>query len=134
MATITVTRADASTDVVFTEISQNGLQQLFVNQAAGMLEPEQIEIKHLLRPPGAKGTDKHIITISKGDADDDTGQFSLASVKIEINVPRATGITPTVIKDLTKFAQCLLKNTVVDGVINGVSPSGDLTVDSFSPA
>jgi len=132
-STIVVTRSDASTDVTFTEISQSGLAQVFLNQAAGMVEPEQIEFKHVLRPPGAKGSDKHIITLSKGDADDDTGQFSLASVKLEVTVPRAAGVTPTVVKDLTKFLQCLLTNANVDALINGVSPSGDYSLDAFAP-
>jgi hypothetical protein len=82
-------------------------------------------VTHNLRPNGAKGTDVHSFVFSKGDVDDVSGAFTLGSVEVIIRVPRAAGFTDTVIKDLTKQAQCLLNNTFVVALKNGITLEGD---------
>jgi hypothetical protein len=133
-STVIVTRSDATTDITFTEISQSGSKQIFLNKAAGLQEPESLELESSLRPVGAKGSDRYFITFKKADIDDVTGAFSEASVRLTITIPRATGITSTKVKDLAKFMQCMLLSTNIADIFNGVLPnSGDYHVDSYVP-
>jgi hypothetical protein len=130
---IIVTKSDATTDVTFDLSSENGTKKEFINKATTLQESERLVVEHNLRPNGNKGTDIHTFTFSKGDVDDVTGAFTLGSVKVEIRVPRATAFTATVIKDLAKYAQCLLKGTFVEDLYAGVTTEGDYHVDSFVP-
>jgi hypothetical protein len=133
-ATLIVTRSDATTDITFTEVAQTGSKQTFINKAAGLQEPETLEIESQIRPAGAKGSDRYFLTFKKGDVDATTGAFTEASVRLSVTVPRASGITSTVVKDLAKFMQCLLASTIVADMYAGVLPSGDYHVDSFVPS
>lgn len=122
---LTVNKSGSTTDVVFELASENGGKKVFICAAAGLTESERIEVTHNLRPNGAKGTDVHSFTVSKGDVDDVSGAFTLGSVEVVFRVPRATGFTDTVVKDLAKMAQCLLTNTFVIGLKNGITLEGD---------
>jgi hypothetical protein len=133
MSTLIVTKSDHTTDVTFTQDSESGYKQGFADLTSGLTAPVRIDFEHRMRPVGAKGTDRHIITISKGDVDSTTGAFSLATVQLVISVPRAAAFTATVMKDLAKYMQCLLKQSIVGDFVNGVSPSGDYHQDSFVP-
>lgn len=130
--TITVCKVDL-VDVVFTEVSQTGTKQGFSNVAAGLTAPETIEVEHQLRPVGAKGTDRHIITYKLGDVDGTTGQFSQLSLVLTLNIPRAAGITAAKVKDAAKVIQCFLKQTEIANLQAGVTPSGDISTASFVP-
>jgi hypothetical protein len=131
---IIVTKSNATTDITYESSTDNGSKKSFINKAAGLMESERLEVEHNLRPNGAKGTDIHTFTFSKGDVDDVTGAFTLGSVKVEFRVPRATAFTETVVKDLAKQAQCLLINTFVSGLYAGLTLEGDYHQDAFTPA
>jgi hypothetical protein len=130
---IIVTKSDATTDVTFDLSSESGLKKTFINKATTLQECERLEIEHNLRPNGAKGTDEHRFIFTKGDVDDVTGAFTLGSVEVKIRVPRATAFTSTVVKDLAKYAQCLLKAAFVADLYAGVTTEGDYHCDSFVP-
>jgi len=122
---IIATKSDGTTDITYELASEQGARKEFINKTAGLTEAERLVVTHNLRPNGAKGTDIHSFTFSKGDVDDVTGQFTLGSVEVIIRVPRASAFTSTVIKDLTKQAQCLLKNAFIEGLYAGVTIEGD---------
>lgn len=122
---ITVNKSGSTTDVVYDLISEQGARKEFLVAASGLNEAERLHVTHTLRPNGAKGTDTHSFVFSKGDIDDVTGAFTLGSVEVILRVPRATAFTDTIVKDLTKQAQCLLNNTFVVGLKNGITIEGD---------
>lgn len=136
MATLILTKSDHTTDVTFTQDSETGLKQGFSLISAGLTEPMRIDFEHKLRPVGAKGTDRHYVTISKGDVDNTTGAFTLGSVQLIVSVPRADAFSASsylVIQDMIKYMQCLLKQTIMADFVAGVSPSGDYHCDTFVP-
>jgi hypothetical protein len=121
--------------VVFDLSSENASKKIFLNQATGLQAQERIEVDHILRPSGAKGTDVHKVVISKGDVDATTGAFTQASVELVLRIPRATAFDDTVVKDLTKMMQCLLTNAFVVGLKNGITIEGDYSQSgAFVPA
>lgn len=132
---ITVNKSGSTTDVVYDLVSEQGARKEFLVAASGLNEAERLIVNHTLRPNGAKGTDVHSIVFSKGDIDDVTGAFTLGSVELILRVPRATAFTDTVVKDLTKQMQCLLTNTFVVGLKNGITIEGDYSQSgAFVPA
>jgi len=132
---ITVNKSANTTDVVYALSQENGSKKTFVVAASGLNAPERLEIEHNMRPVGAKGTDQHRFTFSKGDVDAVTGAFTLGSVEVILRIPRAAGFSDVVIRDLTKQAQCLLANSFVDGLKNGITIEGDYSqAGAFVPA
>jgi hypothetical protein len=131
---IIVTKSNATTDITYDLQSENGARKEFINKASGLQASERLVVNHNLRQNGQKGTDTHTFTFSKGDVDSVTGAFTLGSVEVILRVPRATAFTSTVIKDLTKQAQCLLKDSFVEGLYAGITVEGDYHLDSFTPA
>lgn len=129
-----VTKLDATTDVTFDLVSEQNGKKTFLNKATGLTESETIEIEHNLRPAGAKGSDRHTIRILKQDVDDVTGNFSVASFVLTISIPRASAFTNTVIGDMSKYLQCLLKATFIQDIKVGITTEGDYHVDSYVPA
>jgi hypothetical protein len=130
--TVTVCKVDL-VDVIFTEVSQSGSKQSFLNTASALTVPESIDVEHQIKQAGAKGTDRHIITYKLGDVDATTGQFSQLSLSLTLNIPRAAGITAAKVKDAAKVLQCFLKQTEIANIMSGVTPSGDISVASFVP-
>jgi hypothetical protein len=122
---ITVNKSGSTTDVVYDLSSESGPKKEFLVAASGLLESEKLLVEHTLKPAGSKGTDVHRFVFSKGDNDDITGAFTLGSVEVILRVPRATAFTDTVVKDLAKQAQCLLTNTFIVGLKNGITIEGD---------
>lgn len=122
---ITVNKSGSTTDVVYELANENGPRKEFLVAASGLLEPEKLLVEHTLKNIGSKGTDVHRFVFSKGDVDDVTGAFTLGSVEVILRVPRATAFTDTVVKDLAKQAQCLLTNTFIVGLKNGITIEGD---------
>jgi hypothetical protein len=132
---ITVNKSGSTTDVVYELSSENGPKKEFIVAASGLNEAERLVVEHTLKPNGSKGTDVHRFVFSKGDIDDITGAFTLGSVEVILRVPRATAFTDTVVKDLTKQAQCLLTNSFVVGLKNGITIEGDYSQSgAFVPA
>lgn len=122
---ITVNKSGSTTDVVYELQSESQNRKEFIVASSGLQEAQRLVVTHNLRQNGQKGTDIHSFTFSKGDVDDTTGAFTLGSVEVILRVPRATAFTDTVVKDLTKQAQCLLTNTFVVGLKNGLTLEGD---------
>lgn len=128
-----VTKSDHTTDITFDLVSEQGGKRVYLNKSTGLTESETIEIEHNLRPAGAKGSDRHIIRVLKQDVDDTTGAFTIASFVLTISIPRATAFTSTVVKDLSKYLQCLLKQSFIGDLAVGVTTDGDYHQDSFVP-
>lgn len=122
---ITVNKSGSTTDVVYDLASEGPFKKEFICAASGLQESERLLVEHSLKPNGNKGTDVHRFVFSKGDIDDVTGAFTLGSVEVVLRVPRATAFTDTVVKDLAKQAQCLLANSFVVGLKNGITIEGD---------
>lgn len=122
---ITVNKSGSTTDVVYDLASEKGPVKEFLVAASGLQEAERLVVEHSLKPNGSKGTDVHRFIFSKGDVDDTTGAFTLGSVEVILRIPRATAFTDTVVKDLAKQAQCLLTNTFIVGLKNGITIEGD---------
>jgi hypothetical protein len=132
---ITVNKSTDTTDVVYDLASENGPKKEFIVAASGLNEAQRLLVEHTLKPNGSKGTDVHRFVFSKGDIDDTTGAFTLGSVEVTLRIPRATAFTDTVVKDLTKQAQCLLTNSFVVGLKNGITIEGDYSqAAAFVPA
>lgn len=131
---ITVNKSGSTTDVVYDLLSETGAKREYINKSAGLLEAEKLMISHNMRPAGAKGSDIHVIEFSKQDVDDTTGAFTVGSARLTLTIPRATGFSTTVIRDLTKQLQCLLANAVIDALVVGVTTDGDASqAGSFVP-
>lgn len=132
---IIVNKSTGTTDVVYDLSSESGSRKEFLVAASGLNESERLIVEHTLKPNGSKGTDVHRFIFSKGDIDDVTGAFTLGSVEVVLRVPRATAFSDTVVKDLTKQAQCLLTNAFVVGLKNGITIEGDYSQSgAFVPA
>lgn len=135
MADIIVTKSDGTTDVTFAPTAVTGNKKTYQNAASGLTEPLTLEVEHVLRPVGAKGTDRHIVTIRKGDVDDTDSEFTQAYVKCEIGVPRKSAFSDTVVKDLVRQVTSYLTATNIVALKNGVTPEGDYNVTGpFNPA
>jgi hypothetical protein len=130
--TVTVCKVDLA-DLTFSETSQSGSKTVYTNPASALQTAETVEIEHQLRPVGAKGTDRHIVTYRLGDVDATSGQFSQLSVSLVLNVPRAAGITAAKVKDAAKIIQCFCKQSEIANLLSAVNPSGDISVASFVP-
>lgn len=122
---ITVNKSGSTTDVVYDLASESAYRKEFLVAASGLYEQERLVVTHSIRPNGNKGTDEHRFTFSKGDVDDTTGAFTLGSVEVVLRVPRSAAFTDTIVKDLAKQAQCLLTNTFIVGLKNGITIEGD---------
>jgi len=128
-----VTKSDHTTDVTFDLVSDAAGKKVFLDKTSGLTESVSIEVEHNLRPAGAKGSDRHTIRVLKQDVDDVTGAFTIASFVLTISIPRASAFTPTVIKDMAKYMQCLLKQSFIGDLAVGVTTEGDYHQDSFVP-
>lgn len=133
---ITVTKSNGSTDVVYTLTEQKGTQLNFSNISAGLTEPETLRIQHFMRPPGAKGTDRHQIVFQKAIVEDTTNNYLIGSISILVSVPRSTEFTTTMVKDLMAQATSYLNLTAnLTNIIAGGSPEGDFNVTGpFNPS
>lgn len=131
---IIVTKSDATTDITYELSSESGTKKEFMNKLSSLQQAERLLVEHNLRPNGAKGTDVHRVVFSKGTVDDTTGAFTLGSVEVIFRVPRADAFTEGVVQDLSKQAQCLLKEAFVNGLYYGITTEGDYHLDTFSPA
>jgi hypothetical protein len=135
MANIILTKSDGTTDVTYVPSASTGSKREYQNVGSGLVEPLQLSVEHQLRPVGAKGSDRHIVTLRKGDVDDVTGEFTQASVQFVMVVPRASAFTDTVMKDLVKQLISYIKDANIVDLKAGVTPEGDYNVSGpFNPA
>lgn len=136
MADIILTCADGTTDKTYKLQQSQGLQSVYANQAAGLVEPETLRIQHFLRNPGAKGVDRHLIVLQKAIVEDTSNQFLVATISVQISVPRSSEITLAMVKDMTAQMTSYLNRTAnVTALFNGATPEGDFNVTGpFNPS
>jgi hypothetical protein len=132
---LTVTRSNGTSDIVFALVNQVGTQKNFGNAAAGLVEPEQIVLQSFLRPTGARGSDRYIFRASKTYVEDATGNNITTSAKLELVYPRSgeSGLL-TSFKDQVAFIKSLLTDANLTALVAGSLPDGDNHVDVFNPA
>lgn len=134
---LTVTRADGTTDIAFALQQSVGNQRVYINPASSTTEPETLVLQSFLRPPGAKGTDRYKIQAQKAYVEDTTGNTIYVSAKLEITIPRTTesGVA-TAVADQISFVKSLARASIITGLLSGVLPAdgGDYHVDTFNPA
>jgi hypothetical protein len=134
---LTLTRADGTTDIAFALQQSVGNQRIFVNPGSTIAEPETITIQSFLKPPGAKGSDRFLFKAQKTFQEDSTGNTIYVSAKLEITIPRSTesGLA-TAMSDQVAFLKCFTKASVLTALSAGVIPTDgtDLHVDTFVPA
>lgn len=135
MADIIVTKADGTTDVTYKQQSNQGSIKVYANESAGLVEPETLRIQHVLRPLGAKGTDRHTITFQKLIVDDTTNQNLVLSVSLQYAVPRSSEITLAMLKDIqAQLTSYVNRNANLPSLFNGATPEGDYNVTGpFNP-
>lgn len=135
MADIILTKADGSTDVTYKPQSNQGTIKTFANEAAGLVEPETLRVQHVLRPVGAKGTDRHTVTLQKLIVDDTTNQNLVLSMSWQIAVPRSAEITLAMLKDMqAQLTSYINRNANLTSLFNGATPEGDYNVTGpFNP-
>lgn len=135
MADIILTKADGSTDVTYKQQSNQGAVKVYANESAGLVEPETLRVQHILRPIGAKGTDRHNITLQKLVVDDTTNQNLVASLSLQMSIPRSTEITLAMLKDMVAQLTSYINRTAnLTSLYNGATPEGDFNVTGpFNP-
>lgn len=135
MADIILTKADGSTDVTYKQQSQQGSIKTYANETAGLVEPETLRVQHVLRPVGAKGTDRHKITLQKLIVDDTTNQNLVLTVDVQFAVPRSSEITLAMLKDMVaQLTSYINRNANLTSLFNGATPEGDYNVTGpFNP-
>jgi len=132
---LTVTRSNGTSDIVFTLVNQVGTQKNYGNPAAGLVEPEAITLQSFLRPSGAKGSDRYILKASKTFVEDATGNNIVTSARLELVYPRSgeSGLS-TAFADQIAFLKSMLSAANITSIIAGALPDGDNHVDVFNPA
>lgn len=135
MADIILTKADGTTDVTYKPQSNQGTTQVYANQSAGLVEPETLRVNHQLRPVGAKGTDRHTITLQKLIVDDTTNQNLVLTMDVKFAVPRSTEITVAMLKDMVaQMTSYINRSANLTTLYNGATPEGDYNVTGpFNP-
>jgi hypothetical protein len=135
MASIILTKADGTTDVTYSAQSNQGLINVYANQSAGLVEPETLRIQHILRPVGAKGTDRHNVTLQKLIVDDTTNQNLVMSLSLQMSIPRSVEITLAMLKDMVaQLTSYINRNANLTAIYNGGTPEGDFNVTGpFNP-
>jgi hypothetical protein len=135
MADIILTKADGTTDVTYKPQSNQGLINVYANQSAGLVEPETLRVQHILRPVGAKGTDRHNVTLQKLVVDDTTNQNLVMSLSLQMSIPRSTEITLAMLKDMVaQLTSYINRNANLTSIYNGGTPEGDFNVTGpFNP-
>jgi hypothetical protein len=108
----------------------------YVDQSSSLTAPQTLRISHNIRPQGAKGTDRHTITLQKGVVETTSLQFLLGSVSLTISVPRSTDFTLAMVKDLVAQMTSYVNLTAnVTALMNGGTPEGDFNVTGpFNPS
>lgn len=133
---VIVTKADHVTDITYSLTEQKGTQWNFANVASGLTEPETLRVQHFMRPPGAKGTDRHQIVLQKAIVEDASNNYLVGSVSLLISVPRSSEFTLAMVKDLlAQLSSYINVPANISTIMNGGTPEGDFNVSvAFVPA
>lgn len=132
---LTVTRSNGTSDVVFSLQQQVGNKKIFSNPAAGLVEPETIVLESFLRPQGARGTDRYALQATKVFLEDTTNNTIAVSAKLTVSIPRSTeSDLATSVADQIAFLKSMLSAANITAMIAGSLPDGDNHVDVFNPA
>lgn len=133
---ITVTKSNGTTDIVYELQERKGSQSVFQCIASGLTEPETCRVQHFMRPPGSKGTDRHQIVFQKAIVEDSSNQYLVGSVSLQVNVPRSSEFTLTMVKDLIAQLTSYVNLTAnLTTLVNGGTPEGDYNVTGpFNPS
>lgn len=132
---ITLTKADGTTDVTFTIQSNNGSQQVFQDVNSGLTEPLTLRVQHFLRPVGAKGSDRHQIVFTKAIVEDTSNQYLQLVGSLQFSVPRSSEITLAMLKDMVAMMTSYINRSAnLSALFNGATPEGDFNVTGpFNP-
>lgn len=135
MPNLILTKSNGTTDVTYTPQSIQGNQRVYLNESAGLTAPEQVKVTHLLRPSGAKGTDRHTVVLSKAIVESTTNAFLVVSASLQLSVPRSTEVTVTMVKDLiAQLTSFIHPSANVISLTSGGFPEGDFNVTGpFNP-
>lgn len=133
---IILTKSDGTTDVTYTQQSNQGGILVFGNQSAGLVEPETLRIQHFLRPAGSKGTDRHNIVLQKSIVEDATNNFMVLSAEFRLSVPRSADVTLAMVKDIiAQLTSYVCRTANATTLFNGGTPDGDFNVTGpFNPS
>lgn len=134
---IILTKSNGTTDITY---ALQGVDPktgaTYTNQSASLSAPETLRIKHTLRPIGAKGSDRHLIVLTKGVVETTSLAFLQGSVSLQITIPRSSDFTLAMLKDLMAQLTSYMNLTAnVTSVFNGATPEGDFNVTGpFNPS
>lgn len=131
-----VTNSDATTDVTFYKISENGFKSIWGMSGLSPSAARTIEISHEPQPSNRLvGNDRHGIALKRNIAVTvgGVGGIAQASASLTLSLPRNSEWTLALTKDLCKNLQCLLENDFITGVFSNITLSGDYHVDSLVP-
>jgi hypothetical protein len=133
---IILTKSNGTTDITYTLQGIVGNKAVYTNQSVGLTAPETLRVEHTLRPIGAKGSDRHLIVLTKGVVETSTLNFLQGSVSLQITVPRSSDFTTTMLKDLMAQLTSYMNLTAnVTAFFNGATPEGDFNVTGpFNPS
>lgn len=136
MADIIVTKSDGTTDVTYKMQQQQGTIKVYGNESAGLIEPETLRVQHILRPVGAKGTDRHNVVLQKVIVEDSSNLNLVLSASLQLSVPRSSEVTLAMVKDLiAQLTSYVNKTANVTSLFNGATPEGDFNVTGpFNPS
>lgn len=133
---LTVTRSNGTSDIVFSLQQNKDQQRVFINPASTVAEPETITLQAFLKPVNAKGSDRYLFKAQKTFQEDTTGNTIHAVARLEIVIPRSTesGLM-TAVADQVAFLKSMMTAANIAALAAGVMPpEGDYHVDTFNPA
>lgn len=132
-----VTNNDATTDVTFYKISENGFKSIWGMTGLSPSAARTIEISHEPQPSNRLvGNDRHTVAAKRNIAVTVGGIAGIAqaSATLQLSLPRNAEWTLALTLDLLKNLQCLASKTeFITGVFSNATLSGDYHVDSFVP-
>jgi hypothetical protein len=136
MADIILTKSDGTSDVTYKMQQQQGTIKVYGNESAGLIEPETLRVQHILRPVGAKGTDRHNVVLQKVIVEDSSNLNLVLSASLQLSVPRSSEVTLAMVKDLIAQLTSYVNRTAnVTSLFNGATPEGDYNVTGpFNPS
>lgn len=136
MSNIIVTKSNGTSDVTYTPQSSVGYLKTYINESAGLNEPETLKVQHFLRPQGARGSDRHLVTFQKSIVEDSTNAFLVIGASLQLTVPRSSEVTLAMVKDLIAQLTSYVNLTAnVTSLFNGGTPEGDFNVTGpFNPS
>jgi len=133
---IILTKSNGTSDITYVLQGINGSKAVYSNQSAGLTAPETLRVEHTLRPLGAKGSDRHLIVLTKGVVETASLNFLQGSVSLQITIPRSSDFTLAMMKDLIAQMTSYINLTAnVTSLYNGATPEGDFNVTGpFNPS